>query len=319
MNSSRRKTLATLALAFLHSNFAISNDESPLNINLQFKTLGGKQFWTDIRVQGDWRIQRNHYTNHCRVLDGKNVRRAWGSYDQCQERFDTLVQDGTIRPYKQKIIVLLHGVIRTKNSLEPLGKYLRDRQAADVISWSYASTRQTISQHAEKFNELISYFPKDAEIQLVGHSMGNIIVRRFLKTHTDQRIKRMVMLAPPNQGSSFGRAVNDNILFESIWGISGQELANGFDDLELQLATPDFEFGILAGVMRSNLVRNPLLDGPNDLVVTVEESKLAGAHDFRTVNSTHTRIMNQHETLQYVHRFLKSGYFESEPTRTPLK
>ena len=113
------------------------------------------------------------------------------------------------------------------------------------------------------------------------------------------------MSAPPNQGSSFGRAVNDNILFESIWGISGQELANGFDDLELQLAAPDFEFGILAGVMTSNLVRNPLLDGPNDLVVTVEESKLAGIRDFRTVNSTHTRIMNQHETLQYVHRFLK--------------
>ena len=141
MNSSRRKTLATLALAFLHSNFAISNDESPLNINLQFKTLGGKQFWTDIRVQGDWRIQRNHYTNHCRVLDGKNVRRAWGSYDQCQERFDTLVQDGTIRPYKQKIIVLLHGVIRTKNSLEPLGKYLRDRQAADCLLYTSPSPR----------------------------------------------------------------------------------------------------------------------------------------------------------------------------------
>ena len=80
----------------------------------------------------------------------------------------------------------------------------------------------------------------------------------------------------------------------------------------------EFEFGIIAGQLESNLFRNPLLSGPSDLVVEVEETKLQGATDFRTGNSTHTRIMNQRETLQYVQRFLKSGYFETATTRNPI-
>ncbi|NIL98829.1 MAG: alpha/beta hydrolase, partial [Planctomycetales bacterium] len=190
---------------------------------------------------------------------------------------------------------------------------------ADVIRWGYASTRQTISQHADKFGEVLSHFPEDAEIYLVGHSMGNVVVRRYLKNKQDPRIKRMVMLAPPNQGSALGRAVNDNLLFEALWGVSGQELSNGFDELEAELGTPKFEFGIIAGQLEGNLVRNPILEGPSDLVVTVEETKLSGAADFRTVNSTHTSIMNQRETLEYVQRFLESGYFESATTRQPIK
>ena len=319
MKIRRRSSLATLALALLCPNLLRADDDAPLNINLQFKTLGGKQFWTDIRVQGGWRIQQNHYTNHCRILDERNVRQAWGSLNQCRQRFNRWVEDGTIRPYRRKIIILLHGVIRTRNSLAPLADYLSDRQVAEVISWSYASTRQTISQHADKFAELLSHFPKEAEIYLVGHSMGNVVVRHFLKNQKDDRIKRMVMLAPPNQGSALGRAVDDNVLFESIWGVSGQELASGFKELESRLETPKFEFGIIAGELKHNFVRNPLLDGPGDLVVSVEETKLAGARDFRKVDSTHTRIMNQRQTLQYVHSFLKYGYFESETTRKPLR
>ncbi len=315
----RRSTLTMMALAWIHPGFTIADDDSPLNVNLQFKTWGGKQFWTDIRIQGDWRIQRNHYTHHCRILDNRNVRRAWGSFNQCQERFDALVADGTIRPYRKKIVVLLHGVIRTRNSLEPVGRYLKGRQAVDVLSWGYASTRQTITDHAEQFGELLSHFPEESEIYLVGHSLGNIVVRRYLKINQDDRIKRMVMLAPPNQGSSLARAVDDNVLFETLWGVSGKELANGFPELEAQLATPDFEFGIIAGKLDSQLVRNPLVKGPGDLVVSVEETKLRGAVDFRTVNSTHTRIMNQKETLEYVHRFLKNGYFQSPNTKQPIQ
>lgn len=318
MRFTRRSTLALLALAYVQPGISLANDDSPLNINLQLKTLGGKQFWTDIRIQSGWRIQRNHYTHHCRILDHRNIRQAWGSFNQCQHRFDEFVKNGKIGPYKKKIFVLLHGVIRTRNSLDPLARYLQDHNVADVFSWGYASTRQTIHQHAEQFGKLLSHFPEDSDLYLVGHSMGNVVVRSYLKTQQDERIKRMVMLAPPNQGSAFGRAVNDQFLFEALWGVSGKELGAGFKELEAQLAIPEFEFGIIAGQLESNLVRNPLLKGPSDLVVSVEETKLQGAVDFRTVNSTHTRIMNQRETLQYVQRFLKNGYFESAVTRKPI-
>lgn len=319
MTLTRCSTLALMALAFALPHSSSGDENSPSNFNLPFKTFGGKQFWTDIRVQDGWRIQRNHYTEHCRILDDKNVRQSWGSFNQCQQRFNAFVEAGKIRPYKKKIFVLLHGVIRTRNSFDPLKHYLQDQNVADIICWGYASTRQSINQHADKFAALLSHFPKDAEIYLVGHSMGNVVVRRYLKTNSDKRIKRMVMLAPPNQGSAFGRAVNDHLIFEVLWGVSGQELGGELTKLVEQLETPNFEFGIIAGKLEMNLIRNPLLEGPSDLVVAVKETKLRGASDFRTVNSTHTRIMNQPETLQYVQRFLKSGYFESATTKQPIK
>ena len=46
-------------------------------INLPFPTFGGKQIWADQFVCAGWRIQRNHYTGHHRLLDPNNFRRAW--------------------------------------------------------------------------------------------------------------------------------------------------------------------------------------------------------------------------------------------------
>ena len=46
--------------------------------NIPFPTLGGKVFWNDIYVKDGWKLQKNMFTGHCRVLDPSNVRMAWG-------------------------------------------------------------------------------------------------------------------------------------------------------------------------------------------------------------------------------------------------
>ena len=58
--------------------------------NITAPTGGGKQFWTDQFVHHGWRIQRNIYTGHCRLLDNKDFRRAWGTYQGCQREFRRL-------------------------------------------------------------------------------------------------------------------------------------------------------------------------------------------------------------------------------------
>ncbi len=47
--------------------------------NMQLPTTGGTQFWRDEMVRSGWRVQRNHFTGHCRLLDHNQIRRAWSS------------------------------------------------------------------------------------------------------------------------------------------------------------------------------------------------------------------------------------------------
>ena len=46
--------------------------------NIPFPTLGGKVFWNNIAEKDGWKVQKNMFTSHCRVLDPNDVRVAWG-------------------------------------------------------------------------------------------------------------------------------------------------------------------------------------------------------------------------------------------------
>ena len=81
------KLLQIGAIIWMMSNLGSAQDEARKmpaprqHPNLSTKTLGGTQFWSDVLVQRDWRIQRNAWTGHHRLLDGQNSRHAWGSFD----------------------------------------------------------------------------------------------------------------------------------------------------------------------------------------------------------------------------------------------
>ncbi len=47
-------------------------------INIPTPTLGGKVFWETLETRGEFRLQRNIITGHCRVLNSYNIRVAWG-------------------------------------------------------------------------------------------------------------------------------------------------------------------------------------------------------------------------------------------------
>ena len=134
----------------------------------------------------------------------------------------------------------------------------------------------------------------------------------------DSRIKRFVMLGPPNNGAQIAEKFGRNQLFEIIVGDSGQQLAKGWSDLEKKLATPKCDFAIVAGGRGDDKGFNPLLEGDDDFVVTVESAKLPGARDFMLVPIAHSFLMYNDAVQQATLSFLKNGYFVSEEKRQPL-
>jgi hypothetical protein len=294
-------------------------EEDMGNFNLKTPTMGGKQFWTDRRHRGGWRIQRNIVTGHCRLLDANNQRRAWGSLEACEEVLQRHIAAGEVRTTKPHVVIVLHGLGRTRSAMQSLCDYLEEQGDVTTINVSYASTRDTVQHHAEALHDIMNHLPPEVEhVSFVAHSLGNIVIRHYLSDCTDPatgrtpdpRIRRMVMLGPPNNGAALAVRFKNNPLFRTLWGKSGIELAESFDDLQQHLAIPTCEFGIIAGGSESGESKNPLLDGTNDFVVTVEETRLPGATDFTVVPVLHSFLMGDKLVQEYVLSFLRGGKFK---------
>jgi hypothetical protein len=322
--------LLTLVFLFATPIAPIVCAQSQSLPNADLKTMGGQQFWSDKLVYGKWRIQQNDLSDHYRLLDPSDVRRAWGTEEQCRTAFEELKRTEGISPLGGRAVITLHGLGRSRDHMATLGAKLEERGGLTWINVGYASTRGSLDEHAQSLASVINGLEGIGEISFVCHSLGNLVVRRYLgealqpqpRWKIDARIKRMVMLGPPNNGAQLARVVasvfDDNEFARLISGTSAWQLARDWEETQKRLATPEFEFGIIAGGFGDDRGLNPLLAGDDDLVVRVEETRLGGATDFRIIPSRHSYLVHDPAVQRYVLTFLENGYFSSAAERQPI-
>ena len=294
------------------------NEESPAEstapFNVPFKTYGGTQFWTDHQHTHGYRIQSNWMTNHWRLLDATDVRRAWGTRKQCEVALAGLLSDKKDASEDKEYVILLHGLMRTHQSMRSMEKTLQAADCGTILRFSYASTRNTIGDHAAALQEVLNGLPKDAKISFVAHSMGNIVVRHLLadlKEEGDpngllQRCGCMVMLGPPNQGAAIARRLAYTKVFGLVAGKTALQLGPNWQQLVGNLAIPEFPFSIIAGDLSEKNIRNPILGEASDFVVQVEETQLEGHESFTTVPVVHSTLMTNPKVKKLVVEFLQS-------------
>jgi len=285
-------------------------------------TLGGKQFWSDELFFRGWRIQRHAVTEHHRLLDPNDRRHGWGTFEQCRAMLEQVKREQGLEPMSGRAVVVLHGLIRSRESMDPLCDYLEKTGGFTVVNVGYASTRRPIAEHARSLARLIEHLDGIDEVNFVGHSMGNIVIRHYLADQTDpatgrlrqRRLKRMVMIAPPNHGSYLAKALAQDGTFAAINGTPGQELGVGWKELEKRLAVPPFEFGVIAGGRGDEGGFNPILPGDDDGTIRVATTRLEGEADFALVPVLHSFIMQDRRVKEYVLRFLREGRFREPVT-----
>jgi pimeloyl-ACP methyl ester carboxylesterase len=303
-----------------------SDEETAESPNIRAATFGGKQFWTDELVHRSWRIQKNVLSGHYRLLDPDNTRRAWGTWEQCHGQWNVLKEAENVPPLKPKVVLVLHGLGRTRSSMTELVDYLSEHGDYDVLNISYASTRVPLGEDAKSLARVVSHLEGVEEINFVAHSMGNLVIRHFMHDQLaaarglgiDPRIRRFVMLAPPNNGATLAERFQYDPVFRLVFGTGGEQFTKQWDRLQERLATPPCSFGIIAGGGADRAGRNPMLEGDDDMVVTVEETRLPGAADFVIVPVVHSFIMDNPQVHAYTLRFLQHGYFIAEEARHPL-
>ena len=207
-----------------------------------------------------------------------------------------------------EIVVLLHGIANIPLSMKYLENSL-EKAGYRVYNLGYPSTDVPIEEAAASVRERVMGLKNAERINFVGHSMGNLVIRMVLGEELPG-LGRVVMIAPPNQGSFIAEQLEDLDLYRWIFGPAGQELPANNRDFFENLPVPNYEFGIIAGGKGTENGYNPLLEGDDDGTVSVAETKLPGAADFIIINRTHTLILFAPETVEQTISFLKTGRFQ---------
>ncbi len=206
-------------------------------------------------------------------------------------------------------VVLLHGMARGHGSMTRLGRFLR-AQGFDTASRTYPSRRHSLAYLASEVADWIVEQASERPVSAVTHSMGGVIVRHL----ADPRIRweRIVMLAPPNQGSQLAATLRKNPVFRWYYGPAGAELADGS-----RWPAPPGPFAVIAGT-RGLALTNPTswtlarrfpAQTRHDGTVAVHETKLAGMAAFAEIDATHTWIMNDPRVHRLVVRYLRTDSF----------
>lgn len=178
---------------------------------------------------------------------------------------------------------------------------------------TYPSTRYPIetlvSDHIGP--ALKAALPADhSVVHFVVLSMGGIIVRAMMRSeHRPDKLGRVVMLAPPNQGSETADFLKNWFIYRWGMGPAGQELTTAADSVPNTLGPADFDVGILTGYWSYDPWFYWLFSGPNDGKVAVERAKLEGMRAFKSVPASHYDIMLRKSVQADTVHFLRQGTF----------
>ncbi len=335
---------STIVLVFMCGQVEETPDPKLHQEQMGRATLGGLQYWTDHFVCHDWRIQHHVKFKQFRLLKPTNRVALEGGYDECRQAFDELRRRPDFPEIPSTIVVCVHGLGRTRNSMSSIGKFVSERGGHGWINFGYASTRSGIADNSRALlhvlNELaalkneqdakvasVADQQRGIEFHIIAHSLGNILVRKLLgeleQGHVDQkespwRLGRVVMLGPPNHGSAMANLLKKSNAFRLIAGSSGQELGAEWDALSERLVTPKSEFAIIAGGKEDGKGFNPLLSGDDDLIVRVNETRLSGAADFAVIPSVHTYLIDRAEAKEMALQFIRFGFLKTAAERNRI-
>ncbi len=213
----------------------------------------------------------------------------------------------------QECVVLLHGLARTANSMTRIEARFAEEGYA-VANIDYPSRKLPVEELAPlAVEEGLSECGERTAIHFITHSLGGILVRYYLETGQIPDLGRVVMLAPPNQGSEVVDTYRNVPGFKALNGPAGMQLGTDDKSVPLSLGPVDFELGVIAGEDTFNPILSQSLPNPDDGKVSVERTRVDGMRDFVVVPFSHPFIMRADPVIDLALSFIKTGSFGEDP------
>ncbi|HTR00555.1 MAG TPA: alpha/beta fold hydrolase [Candidatus Acidoferrum sp.] len=216
---------------------------------------------------------------------------------------------------ERPLVVLLHGLNRSKQSMAKMAQALKDG-GFDVCNVGYPSSEFTVEVLAHDYVlpsvQQCLGANKQRPVNFVTHSMGGILVRQLRANKEPLHFGRVVMLGTPNAGSEVVDKLGDWVLFQWWNGPAAQELGTGAPLLN-KLGPTDLDVGIVAGNHSIDPIFSSMIPGDDDGKVSIEHAKLAGMRDFIVLPVSHPFLMRDDAVISQTINFLQTGKFRHPP------
>ncbi len=201
-------------------------------------------------------------------------------------------------------VILLHGLWRSVWAMEPMAKYLH-QQGYHTINVPYPSFRKPMDELTEIIHRALKLHGGERRIHFVTHSLGCVLARKLLHMLPPAQTGRVVMLAPPNQGSEIVDWASAYKPLAMSLGPAGQQLGSG--KIDAPTIPEHIDSAVIMGRQSTIPFFRKLLDEENDGIVSVQRGKIDGMNEFHVIDTDHTFIASDPRVMEMAHRFLTSG------------
>jgi pimeloyl-ACP methyl ester carboxylesterase len=204
---------------------------------------------------------------------------------------------------RPEAVLLLHGLWMNRFAMHYLVHAL-DGRGFRAAAMGYRSAAETLDQHVARLARRVAATAGDV-VHLAGHSLGGLIVLRYLQRGPDPRVRRAVLLGAPVSGCLVAERLGKKAGF--LLGRGAATWTGAFD------TTLDsrFEVGVVAGTRPLGLARLFVrLPNPNDGVVRLEETRFAAMRDHVTLAVSHSAMLISAQVARQMAAFLREGKFQ---------
>ena len=191
-------------------------------------------------------------------------------------------------------VVLVHGLLRTPRSWITVRRHL-EREGFSTGVFGYPSLRGALEPHGRALAAELRRLDVRggcARVHLVGHSLGNLVIRAALGHDRPRNLGRVVMLVPPNRGSPVARRLAS--LLGDLFPVL-RDLSDADGSAARRLAFPPMEAGVIAARF--------------DHVVAESSTHAPDEADHLLVGASHSWLMYRPSVQRAIVAFLRTGRF----------
>jgi len=206
-------------------------------------------------------------------------------------------------PPQDEVTVLVHGIWMQGFMMIVMEKRLRALGFL-TAAFSYDFLNQTPAANAQDLHRRIGELGA-RRVNLVGHSLGGIVILNFLDQFPDVSIGKVVLIGSPVRGSVVAKHVHENPILRPFLGKSADGLLEGAPRFKGRMP-----LGIITGSGRLGLLSLLYSVGRHgDGVVQANETLIDTATDRINVPYSHSGLIFSRKCADYVGTFLMLARF----------